>query len=232
MALINNQFELHMYSYASLCLCITNLIDHKVYIGKHSTENLEDGYMGSGKLVSRAIAKHGLENFRKDFLGFFDTDEQVLGYERELVTEEFVSRKDTYNLIPGGKGGWASANLDTEMRHSQRISNGKTLNKWRCNKLEIDVEYRKRCSARSSCTMSKLLIEGKIRRPDWNGRKHKPETIKKMSEKAKLHTGNKNSSYGTMWICNEITKESKKIQRDDFQSWIDNGWKEGRFIPK
>ena len=34
---------------------ITNKINQKVYIGVHTTSNMEDGYMGSGKYLKRAI---------------------------------------------------------------------------------------------------------------------------------------------------------------------------------
>ena len=46
---------------------ITNLINNKKYIGKHSGE-LNDSYLGSGENVKNAIKKYGKENFRKDIL--------------------------------------------------------------------------------------------------------------------------------------------------------------------
>lgn len=33
----------------------TNLVNNKIYVGKHSTYNLEDGYLGSGSNYIRAI---------------------------------------------------------------------------------------------------------------------------------------------------------------------------------
>lgn len=84
---------------------ITNKLNGKIYIGKHQTENPNDPYYGSGKAIKDAIRKHGKENFIKEILFDFDTEDAMNLKERELITEEFVAREDTYNLGVGGEGG-------------------------------------------------------------------------------------------------------------------------------
>lgn len=64
---------------------ITNLTNGKMYIGQHTTSNLDDGYMGSGKLLKRAIAKYGRENFRKEWLMFCEDADELNYMERVYV---------------------------------------------------------------------------------------------------------------------------------------------------
>lgn len=45
----------------------TNLVNGKMYVGVHSTENLEDGYLGSGNLIKKAVKKYGRENFDRRY---------------------------------------------------------------------------------------------------------------------------------------------------------------------
>jgi hypothetical protein len=107
---------------------ITNNINSKTYIGKHQTNNLDDGYMGSGKLITRAIKKYGKENFSKEILYVFDTEEEMNNKEKEIV----VISETTYNLCPGGQGGFGYIN-ENNLRTSVEILNEKRLEKLRSN---------------------------------------------------------------------------------------------------
>ena len=81
---------------------ITNKITRAFYIGVHKTSNLNDGYMGSGKLIRRAIKKYGKDNFTKQIIEHFNSEEEMLKRESEIVTKQFIKQNNVYNLMPGG----------------------------------------------------------------------------------------------------------------------------------
>ena len=55
----------------------TNLVNGKRYIGQHTTNNLQDGYLGSGVLILKAIEKYGTENFQREILCYCETQEEL-----------------------------------------------------------------------------------------------------------------------------------------------------------
>ena len=85
---------------------IRNKINGMIYVGVHKTKDLNDGYMGSGKILRHAIKKNGIENFDKTILEIFETSEAMFCREKEIVNDEFLLREDTYNLRRGGTGGF------------------------------------------------------------------------------------------------------------------------------
>lgn len=82
---------------------ITNTINGHFYYGVHNTDNLDDGYMGSGKRLLIAYKKYGIDNFKKEIICFFDTADEAFKYESECVTESLVKNNDCYNIQMGGR---------------------------------------------------------------------------------------------------------------------------------
>lgn len=95
--MLKNKYEYH-YFYK-----ITNLINGKYYYGIHSTNNLDDGYMGSGTYLKRAYKKYGIENFNKEILRFFNTREELSKYEELIVNENLITDFNCYNISKGGE---------------------------------------------------------------------------------------------------------------------------------
>ena len=101
---------------------ITNQNNGKIYIGQHQTENLDDGYMGSGQNIKRAINKYGVENFKREILYYCTDFETMNNMEEIIVNQEFVDRKDTYNLRLGGSHG--SFSDETKRKMSEAVKRG------------------------------------------------------------------------------------------------------------
>jgi len=80
-----------------------NTLNDMEYIGVHSTFNIDDSYMGSGKLITEAIQTFGKENFRRDIIKFFDTEEEAYTEEEKIVTTDYIKLPNTYNVTPGGR---------------------------------------------------------------------------------------------------------------------------------
>lgn len=97
---------------------IVNLINSKYYIGIHKTKNLQDSYMGSGRLISAAIKKYGKENFSKEILYVYNTLHEAANKEKELVNPNDPM---IYNIKHGGFGGFDHINsLQLNVHYGER----------------------------------------------------------------------------------------------------------------
>lgn len=201
------------YIYKTTCL-ITN----KYYIGMHSTDNLDDGYKGSGKRLWHSINKHGLENHQTEILEFLPSREELKAREIKLVNQELLEDKMCMNLALGGEGG---ARVMTKEQLSKGAINANKV-KW------SNPEFKSKMSNMTSERNKELHARGILKSPDWTGKKHSEESKRKMSEKAKLRTGENHPQYGMLWIYNTELKKSIKIKKSEIESYVANGWIKGR----
>lgn len=103
----------HNYIYKTICQ-----ITGKYYIGMHSTNNLDDGYLGSGIQLSNSILKHGKVNHHREILLFTDTRELLVDKEREIVNEYLLQDPLCMNLMKGGSGP-INCSLDSRLKMSK-----------------------------------------------------------------------------------------------------------------
>ena len=76
------------------------------YVGVHSTDNLNDGYLGSGVRLRRSVRKYGSDNHFRETLETFSSREEALELEKKIVDWDVVKNSDAcLNLVPGGTGG-------------------------------------------------------------------------------------------------------------------------------
>ena len=191
----------------------TNLLSGKYYIGMHSTDNLEDGYLGSGKRLRYSINKYGVENHKREIIEFVDSRNELTKREKEIVNLNEIAKEECMNLMVGGEGGFT---LDIQKKGIEvwmdKYKGGESHKEW---------------SKKGGSKRFELYGIPKKFKPDWVGRKHTEETKEKMriSSKGKS-TGSLNSQYGTFWITKDGV--NKKIKKEELDSFIQQGWIRGR----
>lgn len=195
----------------------TNLLNGKYYIGMHSTDNLNDGYMGSGRRLRYSINKHGKKNHKVEILEFVLNRKELIKREKEIVSSDEILKMNCMNLMPGGTGGLISK------EHHKKMRDGAT--NWLNNKWE-EKEFREKHCELSGKRMEQHHKDGKIKYDTFTGRTHKKKSKKKMSDKAKLRLKEKNSQFGTYWITKD--KINKKIKKEELDYFISLGWNKGR----
>lgn len=185
---------------------VTNLINNHYYIGQHQTKNLDDDYLGSGKLIKGAVKKYGRENFLKEILFIFDTKEEMNSKEKELITLELVENKLCYNMALGGTGG----PIGTGQKRSAESK-----------KLMSDVRLGMKFTEKHK---ENLKAAAKARTSaNRKDSKHTQESIEKIKQARARQTNVVGGLKNKIWINDGITEKTVKTDEK-----IPDGWKKGR----
>jgi len=76
----------------------------RFYIGLHSTDNLDDGYLGSGMRLIRSVRKYGPEKHVREILEHHSTRQAASEREKQLITPELRKNPLCMNCGAGGLG--------------------------------------------------------------------------------------------------------------------------------
>ncbi len=199
----------------------------KWYVGMHSTCNLDDGYMGSGKRLRYSIRKHGKYNHTKEILEYCDSREALVLREIEIVNSELIKESNCMNLKEGGEGGGRIWSED----HRQKFVHGLKNREPALEKVKWLKENDENWCKYQSNQIKKGQQKANVNYNTFEGKTHTEETKQLMSESMKeFGIGETNSQYGTCWMTKDGV--SKKVRKEDLETYGKEGWVTGRKIIK
>jgi hypothetical protein len=188
--------KVYHYIYKTTCN-----VNEKFYIGIHSTDNLDDGYLGSGKRLGYSIKKYGKDSHKKEILEFLPDRGSLKDKERELVNEELLQNPMCMNLQEGGSGGFIDNDHMMKCSLAGASKGGKVSGKIHADKILSDPQFKKMNS-------EKLVKfqDGSV----WIGRNHQDESKNKIS---KLLKGNRSGNNNPMYGRNQSEETKEKIRK-------------------
>ena len=195
----------------------TCIITNKYYIGLHSTPNIKDGYLGSGKKLYYSILKYGKTNHVCEILEYLKDRPSLLIREREIINREFLKNPMCMNIQLGG-GGW-NGFLNPEHQLKCSTAGGKSFSKRIKSDIILKNEYKIR--------FRNLIKKRKTSYAVFTNNSHSEESKRKIGLANSIkQMGTSNSQYGTCWINNTVT--DKKIKKDELPVYLNIGWQTGR----
>ena len=184
---------------------IKNTINGKIYVGYHRTLDPHDDYYGSGLLINRAIKKYGKENFKKEILFIYETEKEAKEKEAEIVNEEFVGNKNTYNLNVGGFGS-NYYNVSRGNCHTPEANKKRSESKKKWYQTEEGRAHTKSISDRQK-------RDNVAKRPEVRER-IKVAAIANSGMKGRK--GEMHPTFKKVTAFNLLTKETEKISKEEY----------------
>lgn len=212
---------------------ITNMKNGDFYYGVHSTNDLNDGYMGSGKKLRMSYKEHGIKNFSKEILKFFDSRKELLEYERMVVNRDMILDPCCYNLCIGGVSDsnpceflFVYSRDDVDFKKRLKISRKEYNN----NKDKYVLKhigyapYKDSSGNHFYLKNTDPLIKELNLVHIWTGLEHSLETREKIRCSQKNNYKSKNIR---VWINNK-KGVVKYVRESDLNKFLDEGWELGR----
>ena len=196
-----------------------NLINNKIYIGKHQASIFEpEKYIGSGRLLQKAIKKYGKNNFSCELIEWCETIEQLNEREIYWITY-YKTNKDflTYNLAKGGEGGVGRCSSDPnfywnilDKRQLVLSKASKSLKKYFKAHPEAHLGINNPMYGKHHSELAKQKISNKLKNSNalkkakrFSGKHHSDKTKKELSAWGKSKRWINNGVISTYILENE-----------------------------
>jgi hypothetical protein len=169
------------YHFIYKTICIKT---NKYYLGMHSTDNLNDNYIGSGRNIRYSINTYGKENHITGIIEFCKTRKELIKREEEIVNLNEISNPNCINISIDG-GSWKTLGASLSVEHKKKIGDA-NRGKTHTTKFKEDIRKRQLGTTASEETRRKM---------SESHRGYQSEESKQKISKA--NSGKNNGMFGT-----------------------------------
>lgn len=186
---------MHKFHYTYKITLLKGSLSGYYYYGQHSTDNLNDGYIGSGTILKKYYKKYGAlegDTYIKEIVAFFNNLEDLNNAEYDLIGDKFKDDELCLNLRAGGmKPGFSEESRELCRINHKGGSKGKHWKLSEKSKQNIG-------ESKKGKKQTKEHIQKRIQNKIDNGNsKHSNSTKQKISEskKGKHRVYNEDGTY-------------------------------------
>lgn len=137
---------------------ITNKLNGKIYVGKRASEVFDEKYWGSGRAIKNSINKYGINNFTREILQWYNSDDELNTGERFWINKLKSNQKEFgYNFTDGGTGG----NTIKYLSEEEKVNRLNKIAETKANYSEDKkLELHNKLSIAASTSLRKLYDSG------------------------------------------------------------------------
>jgi hypothetical protein len=155
----------------------------------HSTDDLNDGYVGSGTRLWRSIHKHGVDKHVCEILEHLPDRESLSRREEEILSKELRADPLCMNIRSGGTGNQPGAATSEETRQRLSVAG---IRRWASTKGHHVEEFLASPfeMTREEILAELLTIDGQLDKNSTRNLKHRDPTGKLLREAQKARKWN------------------------------------------
>ena len=184
----------------------TNLINGKQYVGDHSTNDLNDGYLGSGRpYLQRALRQYGKQNFKKEILEVFPSKKEAFNAQEKYIQKYNTLFPNGYNLSPTGGLGVRGCFSHSELSKARISQSSKGISRNKNRKMSDETKQKISISKKGKTAWNKGIPMNEKTYANYisknRGWHHSEESRQKIS---------KNNARNKPWLNKKMSEETRK----------------------
>lgn len=214
-----------MYYYIYKITCTAGSFKDHYYIGQHKTDNIDDGYKGSGVKINKYYKKYP-NDYIKEILCWCSDEDDMNNKEDLYVGNLYETDPMCLNLCAGGKHNKLSEETKQKISKSHK---GKKISDNQKHKisetLKGSIPWMK--GKHHTKESKQKMSEAKIGYVPWNKGKKLDDYHRQIISKTHYNAkGKNNPAYGRKWMNNGTTE--KYVKSEEVNNYLNNGYSFGK----